>query len=205
MSEILDKILSPIFTLIGVALGGWLTPWVSDRLQKRKNKTELKAKIIKSVYIFFNLFKHQFQVSNWFGFHVRRLVYTEKLIAKRKSEKKDTKELDDIKEMIEKHIAQEKETQENNFDKLGEIESEVVYLLSQVEDHYGREVYQEIDSLIKPHIDKSNFGLMMYEYLTLNDEEYLNLTQRFSKEIKEKYYDLARDADTIINVLSKIR
>ena len=200
-----NAIVSQIMVLAGVFLGGWVSPWVSNRIQKGKAKTELKSKLIKSVYIFFNLFRHQTLITNWNGFHVRKLVYLEKRIFERKSEGKDIKELQDAKEETEKHNEHEKQFHERNFDRLVEIESELVYLLSQIEEYYGKEVYDKVDSLITPHLDKSNFGPKLYEYLSLSDEEFVKLTKRFSKELAKESNDMAHEADTTIKALSKIK
>lgn len=46
---------TPMMTIIGVVVGGFLTPFVAAQIEKSKAKILVKPELIKAIYIFFNL------------------------------------------------------------------------------------------------------------------------------------------------------
>lgn len=209
LKELIDKndyqILNSILPLIGVIIGGLLSPYVTSKMENVKIRKSIKPRLIQQLYLFFNYRKmniNELTLSNLASKHFQFLnleLSREDLLDEHRiilqSKAKATSE------KIDENRTLRKET----FSKLTEIESTIISLIFEVRSHYGENTFTKVYELVTPYIDASNV-------VENNDEEIESILKGenpdikgFGKAILAKQHNFDEDFKSLSSKLTEIK
>ena len=193
--EFLEKILP----LIGVVIGLWLGPLVSNRIQNKNNKKALRAELIYSLYMFFNYRKVTYGSSMRTTFNGRLSSNIWKSLRKLDIEPTERRELERQYQVLKDVADKAEDRQHQSVDKIIEFEGEILKQLSLVQRYYGTAIYKSVYRLIQPHIDESNsFRPMNFhfmpeqEFAEYNRSDYANELHKIDEDMAKKCDDLIK-------------
>jgi t-SNARE complex subunit (syntaxin) len=192
--------------LVGVVVGGWLSPWLSSRLENSRTKRKLKSEIIHSLYVFGNYRKLAITLKNEFGYNglAIRMMQADNF----KSEFPEDKRKNNN-----ENIALLREMNRMTLDSLKKLVDDIVQeestlqaKVNEIQMHYGESKYHHVSALIQPEIDKSNRHTELYDYATIEPATYreevvpnFRIALNASKDQLDK--DFKEIADQVQNVL----
>lgn len=144
--ELIDK-LSP---LIGVLIGGvigLLSPWVSNKIDRRKRKYAIKYELIGAIYSLYKLLQLHSSNSNLYWFYHQRLELYRKTGLNHPTIPRDEIE-----------VARLNASMDIHFKEMVELEAKVITLKVEVSDFFSKKCFENVSALVESAIDKLNNG-----------------------------------------------
>lgn len=160
-----DKILP----LLGVLIGALMTPWVTNRIEKGREKLLLRRELIKSVHIFFNLWKEGIMLLNNRDFSTRLAYFMSYSLSHHQLDPILRAEKTREHKIIMKDIFNMNATHEVNYHKMMEIEADILSALAQSKRFYSSDTTLKLSQLLRPLIDQSNAQFEFYDYALLDE------------------------------------
>jgi hypothetical protein len=178
-------------SLLSVAMGALLSPFVASRIEKRKQKNNLKPELMKEVSLLFSLRKSLFLSLNYERFHsVKAHILWTQL--------RKTNLTGEARQEIERQYNVHKEDIDDlsakgneYYDKVNASEAQITYLLAQVEIYFGKKTYNSIYYILYPYL--SNFVTkLLYDYskqmkdgVELDGDDFTNQVNFYNVEMEK--------------------
>lgn len=189
--------------LLGVVIGGLLTPWITSKMEDAKIKKSLRPQIIEIIYTFFNVRKAHITYSNIHNFKIQLTVFA--IRGLHSHDKPNPKDAEILQKIIDSDDSKELAVHaEKYFDQLVEIEGKLIAFVCQAQLYYGQEVYNKLNKLIKPEIDKSNQPNNIYNYSKLEGSQLQKIAETIGDDLYTETQKLNPICDLVIGKVMTI-
>ncbi|HEU5290213.1 MAG TPA: hypothetical protein VFU05_06175 [Cyclobacteriaceae bacterium] len=189
---------TPMMTILGVIIGGLLTPLVTATIEKSRAKNLVKPELIKTIYIFFNLRKVLLEHTNMIRLTQKGVILAHQNLLVLNSNAPNRGELERQHTVLNTTLSETIERANLYFQKILEVEAQIHVLMVQVNEYYGIEKFKAIKKQIDPILNESNSSQDLLNYDQMDQNEYNNSTSILQNKIREKGKELQNQCDALI-------
>lgn len=202
--EVKPDYVTPLFALIGVLIGLAVPPLLTNFLDKKKRKKEIKKELLNTLYLIYSITKEHCRVTCNYNFLIRRdTIY--------RYEKTRLTNPEAIKG-FEWVIASDKELLNHNLQKaeslflsLSEYEAKLIGLSHEIESYYKSKTHKKIDQIVKDVLRESNKENRYPTDLKSNTSIELEDEQKIYGERSTKFISsIQSQCEEVIDQVSKI-
>ncbi len=201
--KFLDKIL-PLFYVIAGSVVTIFSPWFGEKLKKRNRKNEIRHSLIESVYRLYSLYKDHLIHVNYNTLFSCRIDHLINELGEPNLTPDVIKRKQSLLEFFTHAANKEDNKSEVTYNKLIEVEAKLLALVSEAKDHYRREVYKGLNSLINKVIDESNIQGTIFEFQKLSQQELDKRSLELPDQLTKRLIQANKDCAILIKEISDI-
>lgn len=190
-------------TLISVAVGALLAPWLTYRLDTQRKKRHLKPQLVKLLYQFFNYRKTLIRESNVLHYTNAYSSFVWDDLT-REPDKNSKSELEFQFNNLDKSIFYLRENTHRTLNQLIETESEIMSQLTEIKSLYGNRAYNQVVEKIQPHLDFSNKSPLIYKFSKLSRAELMMTRDDLTDKLDNKAHSMQDECSLLIKELNTI-
>lgn len=192
---------TPAIGLAGVVIGGWLSPWLTSRIEDAKIKKAIKPQLIQNVYEFFQVRKLYMQMLNRHNYEMRKSQFFFEALVSRQNTPEEKEKFERVYEALNRDNQSARIY--GHLDTLTKTEAVITSLVAQISHFYNTSTYNAIFKLLKPHLDQSNDDCSLYKYESMTTLEIDALHPTFSDQILNAGKKLDPICDEVISKIMK--
>lgn len=187
---IIEKLLPFLYFIAGGSIT-FFSPYISEKITKRRRKNSIKYELIESVSLFFSYWRAEVGSFNYamvYGQTVH-LIWKDFLASKNTSENEITKEKISF---FNEYFSSHENDHKIHYMKLAEIEAKLSSIVVELQHLYKPEISKKITETVNHIIEQSSdYNInQLHDYNVLSNSDLDALETLLPKQIKEKQVSL---------------